>query len=197
MRIKYQAKELLEKYDGLFTSKQAFSEGITSSILSRMVKVQLLERVGPGIYMDPNIFEDEFFVAQLRLRKGIFYKETALHLYNMTDRTPNYMEMNFPRGYKSNFFDDLRIKPYRQIKSLYNLGIKTIQTPYGNQVRTYNLERTLCDIVRSPHEAQKEIIGAAFRTYVERNDRDLNKLLYYAKELKVERKIKTYLGVLL
>lgn len=197
MLLYEQAKFLLTKYNGIFTRHQAVSEGIASSLLSRMVKQELIERVGPGIYSDPASFDDEFFIAQLRLSKGIFCKETALYLYDMTDRTPNFMEMNFPKGYKSNYFDELRIKPYRQVNSLYDMGITTVETPYGNKVQVYDVERTLCDIIRPPHVAQEEVIRNAMQTYVKRPEKNLNRLIRYAKELKVDAKIKTYMGVLL
>ncbi len=197
MSLYEQAKFLLTKYNGIFTRHQAVSEGIASSLLSRMVKQELIERVGPGIYSDPASFDDEFFIAQLRLSKGIFCKETALYLYDMTDRTPNFMEMNFPKGYKSNYFDELRIKPYRQVNSLYDMGITTVETPYGNKIQVYDVERTLCDIIRPPHVAQEEVIRNAMQTYVKRPEKNLNRLIRYAKELKVDAKIKTYMGVLL
>lgn len=189
--------KLLAKYNGTFTRKQALSEGISDSLLTRMVKEELIERVGPGIYIDPASFEDEFLVAQLRLSKGIFCKETALYLYDMTDRTPNFMEMNFPKGYKSDYFDELRIKPYRQVSNLYDIGVTTVKTPYGNKVQVYDVERTLCDIIRPPHVAQEEVIRNAMQTYVKRPEKNLNRLIRYAKELKVDAKIKTYMGVLL
>ncbi|KRM78824.1 hypothetical protein FC84_GL000303 [Lapidilactobacillus dextrinicus DSM 20335] len=189
--------KLLVKYNGTFTRKQALSEEVSDSLLTRMVKEELIERVGPGIYIDPASFEDEFLVAQLRLSKGIFCKETALYLYDMTDRTPNFMEMNFPKGYKSNYFDELRIKPYRQVNSLHDMGITTVKTPYGNKVQVYDVERTLCDIIRPPHVAQEEVIRNAMQAYIKRPEKNLNRLVRYAKELKVDAKIKTYMGVLL
>ena len=79
MSLVDQANFLLEKYNGSFTARQALEEGIASSILSRMVKQELLERVGPGIYNDPQRFEDEFLIAQLRLNKGIYSLNTALY----------------------------------------------------------------------------------------------------------------------
>ncbi|MCS8602156.1 abortive infection protein [Lactiplantibacillus pentosus] len=196
MTLYNQAKVLLHKYNGTFTRRQAISEGIVAPSLSRMVEQELIERVGPGIYADPMSFEDEFLIAQLRLSRGIFCKETALYLYNMTDRTPNFMEMAFPKGYKSNYFDELRIKPYRQIDALYGMGITTIETPYGNQVRVYDIERTLCDIIRPPHVAQDEVVRQAMQGYVQRPEKDFNRLMKYAKNLKVDAKIKTYMSVL-
>ena len=197
MRLEQQANQLLEKNNGIFTAKQALKEGIGSSSLSRMVKAVFIERVAPGIYIDPATFEDEFVVAQARFSNGIFCNETALYLYDMTDRTPNWLEMNFPRGYHSANLKKLRIKAYSQIESLQNIGITTANTPYGNKVKAYNIERTLCDIIRPPHVAQDEIVRHAMQAFVRRPDKNLNLLMQYAQMLKVKDKIQTYMEVLL
>ena len=33
-------------------------------------------------------------------------------------------------------------------KELFELGVCTRETTFGNDVRTYNMERTICDILR-------------------------------------------------
>lgn len=197
MRLEQQAKKLLKKHNGIFTAKQALKEGIKSGALSRMVKAELIERVAPGIYIDPAAFEDEFVVSQARFSSGIFCNETALYLYDMTDTTPNWLEMNFPRGYNSANLKKLRIKAYSQIKSLQDIGITTVDTPYGNKVKAYNIERTLCDIIRPPHIAQDEVVRNAMQAFVRRRDKNLHRLMQYAEILKVKDKMQTYMEVLL
>lgn len=197
MKLQQQADFLLGKYNGMFTTRQARAAQISYTALSRMVEKSLIERVGPGVYADPATFEDEFVLAQSRFSKGIFCNETALFLYEMTDKTPNYLEMNFPQGYNNPILRELRIIPYYQVSSLINLGVSTAKTPYGNHVRVYDVERTMCDIVRPPHVAQDEIIRNAFQLYVKRPQKNLPKLMGYARALRVDKKIQEYLGVLL
>lgn len=197
MSLVDQANFLLEKYNGSFTARQALEEGIASSVLSRMVKQELLERVGPGIYNDPQRFEDEFLIAQLRLNKGIYSLNTALYFYDMTDYTPRHLDMNFPRGYHSQYIKSLNVRPSWQVESLYNLGINTVRTPCGNLVRTYDIERTLCDIIQPHHMVQDEIIRDALHVYVRRRGKDLNQLLWYAKKLRVYAKMRDYMTILL
>ena len=200
MKLSEQAGLVIDQYNGLVTAKQAVHDGLASySSLSRMEREGLLERVGPGIYVDPSEFEDSFAIAQLRLSRGIFFKETALYLYDLTDTTPNALEMNFPMGVNPNqkTLSNLGVISYHQVAHLYELGITEVKTPNGNTVQAYDMERTLCDIIRAPHVAQDEVIRNAMRDYVNRRGKNIPRLMEYARKLKVEKRMRTYLEVLL
>ena len=58
-----------------------------------------IERTARGVYILPEIWEDEFVNLQARFRKGIFSNETALFLLDLTDRTPNRFDMTFTETY--------------------------------------------------------------------------------------------------
>ena len=80
---------------------------------------------------------------------------------------------------------------------LFDMGKTELTTPMGNQVIGYDLERTICDIVRSRNKVGTETFHAAMKMYVKRKDKDFNKLYLYAKELRVQKIINNYLEVLL
>jgi glycogen debranching enzyme len=52
-----------------------------------------------GVYVLPEVWEDELFILQYTYRKGIFSHETALWLLDFSDRTPQKYTMTFPVGY--------------------------------------------------------------------------------------------------
>lgn len=192
------ARQLIEKYNGIIQAKKAVSDGSSSYMtLKRFADSGQLERIGPGIYGNPCSLEDGFAVAQLRLSRGVFFKETALYLHDLTDTTPNLLEMNFPQGVRTRSANELGVVVYHQVQSLYEMGIVTKETAYGNSVEVYDAERTLCDIIRNPNPIQDEVVGKAMRQYLRRTEKNVPKLLYYANVLRVERKMKNYLEVLL
>ncbi|MCL1816708.1 MAG: abortive phage infection protein, partial [Clostridiales bacterium] len=82
-------------------------------------------------------------------------------------------------------------------KELYGQDIEEIETMYGNMVRTYNLERTICDCLRSRNKLQTEIVVYGLKGYIRRSDRNLNLLMKTADKFKVSSLLKTYLEVLL
>lgn len=82
-------------------------------------------------------------------------------------------------------------------KALYDLGIAEVMTPGGNIVRAYSVERTLCDILRVHGHVDIQIVTEAFKHYATRSDKNIPVLSEYAKVLRVEPKLRSYLEVLL
>jgi hypothetical protein len=105
--------------------------------------------------------------------------------------------MTFPNGYNLTNVKKENIRCNRVIKKLYDMGVLEIKTPAGNIVRAYNMERTLCDILRTQSNTDIQIVSDAFKRYARRNDKNIPLLSKYAKELRVETKLRSYLEVLL
>mgnify|MGYP000869154783 FL=1 len=80
---------------------------------------------------------------------------------------------------------------------MLELGLVELTTQHNNIVRAYNLERTLCDLVRGQGTVDSQVVIPAMRAYVKSSKRDVEKLVEYARRLGVEKKIRNYLEVLL
>ena len=80
---------------------------------------------------------------------------------------------------------------------LYDLGVAEVLTPGENKVRTYSVERTLCDILRLHSHVDIQVVAEAFKRYAARTDKNIPLLSEYGKILKVEKKLRAYLEVLL
>ena len=134
---------------------------------------------------------------QYRFSKGVFYKSSALFLHGMIDRTPDTYEMNFPRSYYYPNDVDAPLKMYRQVTRLFDIGIEMVESPDGHLVKAYNVERTLCDIVRKQQRTDAETIKQAMTSYANMTNRDVYRLVKYSKIFKVEKEIRRYMEVLL
>lgn len=55
----------------------------------------MIEKSARGVYILPEVWDDEIFNLQNRLKRGIYSHETALFLWDFTDRTPNRYYMTF------------------------------------------------------------------------------------------------------
>jgi hypothetical protein len=82
-------------------------------------------------------------------------------------------------------------------RELYDLGVITMDSPAGFPVKVYDKERTICDIVRDKPNMDLQVFVGALKGYVGRKDKDLSKLMEYAKALRVDSKIRDYMEVLL
>ena len=76
------------------------------------------------------------------------------------------------------------------------MGIIEIESPCGNPVRVYELEKTLCDIVRGSG-SDIQVVGTAMKKYAVSQDRNPHRLMCYAKLLHVKTKVLRYMEVLL
>lgn len=61
----------------------------------------------------------------------------------------------------------------------------------------YDMERTLCDILRPRANTDIQIVSEAFKRYAKRKDKNIPQLSEYAKHFNVEEKLRFYLEVLL
>lgn len=189
--------EILKKNNGVITTAEVTASGISRGSLKHLVDTGVLERASRGVYQLADVWDDEMYHLQVRYKKGIFSGETALYLHDLTDRTPSRFQMTFPNGYNLTNVKKENIRCNQVIKKLYEMGVLEIKTPAGNIVRTYNMERTLCDILRTQSNTDIQIVSDAFKRYAKRNDKNVPLLSKYAKVLRVEAKLRSYLEVLL
>jgi len=73
-------------------------------------------------------------------------------------------------------------------KDKYSIGITKAFTIFGNSVRVYDKERTICDLIIHPKEIDPEIYSDAMHRYFHSKDRDDRKLRDYAEAFKIRSK---------
>ncbi|MDD3927964.1 MAG: type IV toxin-antitoxin system AbiEi family antitoxin domain-containing protein [bacterium] len=189
--------EMANANQGLVTSLQVTQKNIPQLYLKRLVDKNLLEKVDRGIYICPTTFEDEIFNLQNRFTKGIFSHETALFLLDLTDRTPIRYTMTFPAGYNATTAKTKNIIACFSIKDRYEVGLTTLPTPNGFNVRAYNAERTLCDLLQKRSHTDIQLLIEAFKRYIQKSQKDIPLLSKYAQLFQVEKRLRPYLEVLI
>ena len=188
---------LVHQNNGMLTTAKAVSSGISRSMLAHLVKCGRLLRPARGVYTLPEIWEDEFLNLQTRFKRGIFSHETALFLWDLTDRTPLAYYMTFPTNYNLANPKKEGVRCAQVKSEWYALGITEVNSPAGNPVHCYSMERTLCDILRPHHAGDIQITAEVFKRYTNSPQKNIPLLSDYAARFGVEKKIRTYLEVLL
>lgn len=188
---------ILENADnGVITSALVTKLGIHRGVLSKMVENGDIIKTARGIYVIADEWEDEFFTFQQRYQKGIYSKATSLYLHGYSERVPLQFDMTFPLNYHSDSLLKENVSVTRTIDDLYYLGVTTVKTPSGHDVVAYDIEKCLCDMVRgNGSDAQTTLF--AMKKYASSKQKDINKLMSYAKKLRVEAKIRSYIELLL
>lgn len=100
-------------------------------------------------------------------------------------------------GYNTSRLRAEGVKVYTVKKELIDLGVTDAQTPFGHTVPVYDMERTICDLVRSRNNIEIQTLQGALKQYARQKEKNLRKLMHYAATFRVEKIIRQYLEVLL
>ncbi|MDO8754225.1 MAG: hypothetical protein Q7J80_10065 [Anaerolineales bacterium] len=190
-------REIMKDRGGiLFTSDLARFQ-IPRVYLSLLEQNKEIERVSRGVYKTPSTMEDEMFVFQAKYKSSIYSHETALFLHDLTDRNPLKFSISVPSGYHSSLLSESGHRIFYVKRSLLDLGAASTQSPHGNEVRVTNLERTICDILRSRNQIDVQYVSNALKRYVTRKDKNINLLYNYAKAFQIQKTVRQYIEFLL
>ena len=197
MNYKNKILELAENSNGYITTKEISKNQIPKVYITQLVEEKKLIRVGRGFYMMPDCFEDDYYRFQVITNYAIFSMETALYLHNYSDRIPTVYNICVPRNYNGNLTKEKNVKLSYVRDDLLNLGITEIESPLGQKIKVYDIERTICDIVKNKDKVDPEIFSKALKQYVKSKEKNLNNLFIYANKLRVEDEVRNYLEVML
>jgi predicted transcriptional regulator of viral defense system len=189
--------KILQEQNGLVRTSDLAEFGVPRNYLSILVKRGVIEKIERGVYMHVNAIPDEMAAIQARYKIAIFSHETALYLLQLTDRTPLTYSLTVPGDYNASSLKENNIKVYFVNRNKHPVGITTINSPNGNKLSTYNLERTICDIVRNRNQMDAQLLNEAYKRYVVHSERDITQLYEYAKIFRVQKKIRDIIEVLL
>ena len=188
---------IAKSHGGIIETKIAAQYGISKAMLYKLCKEDKIHRIVKGQYILPDDMQDELLAISNRSERIIFSHETALYLHEISDRTPFEHTVTAPSGCIPSAAIKAECKVYYIKPELFDLGKTTLKTPAGNEVPTYDLERTICDIVRSRNKLGTETFLAALKMYVANPKKDLNKLSTYANKMRISKILYQYLEVLL
>ena len=188
---------ILRDQNGILLTSDLKKFGIPRTYLSILLKNGEIQRVSRGVYAAANNLIDEMASIQARFKSVIFSHETALFLLGLTDRTPLFYSVTVRTGYNATSLKENGAKVYYINRTRFPLGLIIIKSPQGNDIKTFNLERTICDLLRSRNQMDIQIVNEALKKYVVHQNRDIDRLYDYAKQFRIQKIVRDYIEVLL
>jgi predicted transcriptional regulator of viral defense system len=182
---------------GIILTSRVVRSGFTKPSFYKFIKDNGFEQAAHGVYVSPEVWTDEKYILSLRCPNAIFSHDEALYYYGLIDHEPQKRTVTVYTGYGTGRLikDDIRV--YTVKKDLLEVGKTTIVTSFGHQIPMYDQERTICDLVRNRSKFEIQDYQTALKTYVKKKDRDLNRLMTYAKLFHVDGMIREYMEVML
>ena len=190
-------RTIVKDQNGLLLTSDLSQLGIPRTYLSILEKKGEVQRISRGVYSAGGIIVDEMVAIQARYKGAIFSHETAAYLLDLTDRTPLFYSVTVPSGYNATSLKTMGMKVYFVNRELYRLGSIAVKSPHGNDIRSFNLERTICDVLRSRNQMDIQQVNEVLKRYVKKREMDLDLLYQYARQFGIQKIVREYIEVLL
>lgn len=193
MNNKNKIVEFLKNNYGYIRTSDFLKMNIPKPSIQKYIDAGLIERVSHGLYMNSNQFPDDYYILQKRYPHIVFSHNTALYILNLTNRTPTEIDITILSGktIKGSYN-----KYYISAKK-FNVGIMTTTSPFGNPIKIYNAERCICDILKTDGLMELELQNRVLNEYFKSKDKNIERLLEYAKIFNIYDKVKSIMGVMM
>lgn len=187
--MKYK-NEILKLFDnGYLTTKNVIEHNIPRIYLSRLVQERVIERVSRGVYIKSGDIPDDMVVLQNKSKNAIYSHMTALYLFGLSNRIPIKYDITVNQGYNGKLQKDSNVNLFYVKKDLLKLGLTSYHLNSGYEIKIYDLERTICDIIKNKNRLDQELVSKAIREYFYSKNKNILKLYEYAKKLKIYDKV--------
>jgi len=190
-------RQLLHAQHGLLRTADLAKHGLARAYLSVLEEQGEITPLSRGVYTASGALPDEMAHLQARFGRAIFSHETALALHDLTDRSPLAYSVTVPSGYNAASLKASGARVFFVRRDLHAVGEVRLPSPFGNPVSTYDLERTLVDVLRSRSRIDVQLVTEALKRYARHEAQDLHRLYRYAAQFRVETLVRQSIEVLL
>lgn len=194
--MEYENKILSLFKNGYLTTKNVTDNNIPRIYLTKLIKEDKIERVSRGVYIKKNVLVDEFIVLQGKSKYAIYSNTTALYLHGFSNRIPIRYDITIKSGYKGSLQREDNVNLFYTKKELLDLGVINYKLDSGNIIRIYDLDKTICDIIKNKKKIDAEIFNKAIREYFYSKKKNILKLYEYAKKMNIYNKVRDTFEVL-
>ena len=189
---------ILSEDQKIFSMQELKSKGISQYKVSKLVSEGKLIKLNKSYYENTEYRgeESDFYYIEAYAPKGVICLLSAAVYYHLTTFIPDAVDVAIPRKAKISTMPDWpQMNVHHYTDDRHELGITTIREG-KNEFRIYDMEKTVVDIVFYREKARIEETKEILVTYLQRKDRNLNRLLKYAELMKCGKALRQYLEVL-
>lgn len=193
-KIKDKLLEIMHENNGFITTKQAGENNISREHLSKLTQKGVIQRARVGVYKLCDIENDLYYIYQIKHPPTIVSHLSAMYLHGFLEEEPKYIDFSVYAKYTDDR-KDKAIKLHYVNYDIHDYGLTTIKTKQSNAVRIYDIERTVCDIIKSNTKIDERLFYVSLKNYFSSDKCDIEKLRKYASYLNVEKKVEKYIKI--
>ena len=166
--------------------------------IGKLEEQGILSRVNRSTYENLTYKGDEndFFSAEAFVPYGVICLMSAARYYELTNFLPDAVDVAIERKKKVNTLPEWpEIRIFYFDASRMDLGVTEVRDG-DNCFHIFDIEKTVVDIIYYRNKIGIEETSEVLRNYLKRRDRQIDRLYAYAKRLRCEKIVRTYLEIL-
>jgi len=190
-------EKMAQANNGLIKTSDMLSMGISTHEIRKLAMDGAIERVRQGYYQmrtDSDSSEEEL-IAKL-FPDGVICMNTALFFYGYSNRTPMAWDIAINKNTSKSRFklDYPFVQPYYLEPHLLTFGITTGDFS-GHSMQIFDRDRLICECLQYEDKMDRETYNKAIQGYVSDTKKNITRLLEYAEQRRVLKKVKDRIGV--
>lgn len=189
---------ILPEDQKIFSMQELKEKGFSQYKVSKLVSEGKLIKLNKSYYENADYRgeESDFYYTEAYAPKGVICLLSAAVYYHLTTFIPDAVDVAIPRKAKVSTMPDWpKMSVHHYTDDRHELGVITVKEG-GNEFQIYDMEKTVVDIVFYREKVGIEETKEILVTYLQRKDRNLNRLLKYAELMKCDKAMRQYLEVL-
>ena len=190
--------DIIDENKKFITTAELKNMGYTHYKIRKLEKDGILSKINRSTYenLTYNGDENDFFSAEAYVPNGVICLMSAARYYGLTNFLPDAVDVAIERKKKVNTLPEWpEIKIFYFDSSRMTLGVTEI-CEGDNCFHIFDIEKTVVDIIYYRNKVGIEETSEVLRNYLKRKDRQIDRLYAYAKLLRCEKVVRTYLEVL-
>ena len=182
----------------IFSMQELRKQGFSQYKVSKLVEEGNLIKLNKSYYENAGYRgeESDFYYIEAYAPNGVICLLSAAVYHNLTTYIPDAVDVAIPRKARISTLPDWPpMNVYHYTDERYELGVQKVEAG-KNGFQVYDMEKTVVDIVFYREKVGIEETKEVLITYLQRKDRNLNRLLKYAELMKCDKAMRQYLEVL-
>ena len=153
-----------------------------------------LIQVRRGVYANIDQLGGNMIDIDAIVPDGILCLWSAWSVHRLTTSMPQAFHIAIKRDRKVTTPTFPKVEVHHYTENILNIGVMSMVID-GYNIRIYDVERCVCDAVKFRNKIGMDVCSEIITNYLERPDRNLTKLMDYARRLRVGNILEQYLQI--
>lgn len=190
-------KKIFDENNGVVKLAEFTDAGFHNMTMYILIKEGYVSKIKTGYYewLYEKPVADAVIISKL-FPEAIVCMDSALYIYDYTEKTPMswHLAVSKDKNKSKYLIDYPLVKMYFLINDYLSIG-KTMITYDSANLKIFDRDRTICDVIRYEKKMDKEIFNKAINAYVSDPAKSISKLMDYSKSMNINNKVKTLVGM--